>query len=49
MFVAIGSNYDTSSYNVTVKPVVWKVFAMSVESVLVWYFFWVCFWAYFRF
>jgi len=26
------------SYNVTVKPAVWNVFAMSVESVLMWYF-----------
>jgi len=34
MFVAIGSKYDISSYNVTVKPAVWNVFAMSVESVL---------------
>ena len=34
MFVAVGSKYDISSYNVTVKPAVWNVFAMSVESVL---------------
>jgi len=34
MFVAVGSKYDINSYNVTVKPAVWNVFAMSVESVL---------------
>jgi len=34
MFVAIGSKYDISSYNVTVKPAVWNAFAMSLESVL---------------
>jgi len=34
VFVAIGSKYDISSYNVTVKQAVWNVFAMSVESVL---------------
>ena len=38
MFVAIGSKYDISSYNVTVKPAVWNAFAMSLESVLLWYF-----------
>jgi len=32
--VAIGSKYDISSYNVSVKPAVWNVFAMSLESVL---------------
>jgi len=34
MFVAIGSKYDVVSYNVAVKLVVWNVFAMSLESVL---------------
>jgi len=34
MFVAIGSKYDISSYDVTVKPAVRNVFAMSLESVL---------------
>jgi len=34
-FVAVGSKYDISSYNVTVnKPAVWNLFAMSMESVL---------------
>jgi len=35
-FVAIGSKYDISSYNIglSVKSAVWNVFAMSLESVL---------------
>jgi len=33
-FVAIGSKYDISSYNVSVKSAVWNLFAMSLESVL---------------
>ena len=33
-FVAIVSKYDIISYNVAVKPAVWSVFAMSLESVL---------------
>ena len=33
-FVAIGSKYDISSYNESVKSAVWNVFAMSLESVL---------------
>jgi len=39
--VAIGSKYvyDISSYNVTVKPAVWNVFAMSLESVFICYFY----------
>ena len=33
-FVVMGSKYDVSSYNVSVKSAVWNVFAMSLESVL---------------
>jgi len=38
-FVAIGSKYNISSYNVSVKLAVWNVFAKSLESVLKWQFF----------
>jgi len=35
MFIAVGSKYDISSYNVTVKMAVWKTVAVSLHYVLI--------------